>query len=462
MSGITKNEVSEYSDLGKVVTWFINLRWIAAAGVAAALLVAQFLIEYSLEYPLLYSLTAALFAANLFFCILKRRRRDTFTGRNQLAFQFHLQSSIDLAFLFALIYFTGFFQNPLIYYFVFHLMLASYIFQKRIVYIYLFSLVSLIAVTIPLQYYGIIPHFELSQFEENSRSYFADLPFRGFAFLSTIVIVTYLIINIKERIEERGHRVELELDRYKSLDRTKSQFILQVTHELRGPVAAIKGYHEMMLKGITGEISEKSEETLVRANNRTTNLLMIIDEMLDFAYMKSEDDVKLRSAQIDIASIVRENIDLFSTFARKKNVKLRCVAPKSLMLNTNRDLINIILGNLITNAIKYSLNGGTVSVGAEGGRGEIHLYVSDEGMGIEGEELERIFEEFYRTRRAREVEKDGTGLGLAIVQKAVNLLNGKVSVYSEMNGGTKMHIYLPLNQREKTEEGALHDKSVGN
>lgn len=318
------------------------------------------------------------------------------------------------------------------------------------------------AVAIPLEYFRVVPHFALNLSGNSLEDYYANVPFQGFALVSTITFATYLIVSIKERIEERGHRVELELDRYKGLDRVKSQFILQVTHELRGPVAAIKGYHEMMLKGITGDISEKTQNTLTRANKRTTNLLMIIDEMLDFAYMKSEDDVKLRSAQIDIASIVRENIDLFSTFARKKNVKLRCVAPKSLMLNTNRDLINIILGNLITNAIKYSLNGGTVSVGAEGGRGEIHLYVSDEGMGIEGEELERIFEEFYRTRRAREVEKDGTGLGLAIVQKAVNLLNGKVSVYSEMNGGTKMHIYLPLNQREKTEEGALHDKSVGN
>jgi signal transduction histidine kinase len=448
-----KIESVDYSDLGKVVKWFISLRWIAAAGVAAALLVAQFVVGYDLHYGLLYSITAALFAANLLFSILKYNRRNELLGRRQLAFQFHLQITLDLAFLFILIYFTGFFQNPLIYYFVFHLMLASFIFPKRIIYTYLISL---------LEYFRVIPHFGLDKSERVLEAYFRDLPFRGFALISTIGIATYLIVSIKERIEERGHRVELELDRYKSLDRAKSQFILQVTHELRGPVAAIKGYHEMMLKGITGDISDKTEHTLTRANKRTTNLLMIIDEMLDFAYMKSEDDVKAEFTRIDISDIVRENIDLFSNFARQKGIKLRSAAPKSLVLTTSRDLVNIILGNLITNAIKYSLDGGTIIVGAEEKNGNIHLHVSDEGMGIEPKELEKIFEEFYRTRRAREVENDGTGLGLAIVQKAVNLLNGKMSVYSELKKGTKMHILLPKKQREQIKEGALYGESAYN
>ena len=462
MSSAAKIESSDYSDLGKVIKWFIYLRWIAAAGVVAALLVAQFLIGYDLPYRLLYSLTVALFAANLIFSILKLSRGDKLLQRRELAFQFHLQISSDFVFLFLLIFFTGFFQNPLIYYFVFHLLLASFIFPKRTVYIYLFSLVAIMAVATPLEYFRIIPHYSLRVSGSGLEDYFSHLPFRGFALVSTIVIATYLIVSIKERIEERGQRVELELDRYKGLDRAKSQFILQVTHELRGPIAAIKGYHEMMLKGITGEIPDKTQSTLKRANRRTTNLLMMIDEMLDFAYMKSEDDVKRESTEIDVAEVVQYNMELFSTAAKQKEIKLRSVVPKSLITNTSRDLINIILGNLITNAIKYSLDSGTIIVGAEEEHGNIHLHVSDEGMGIEPDELEKIFEEFYRTRTARRIENDGTGLGLAIVQKAVNLLKGRMSVYSELGKGTKMHIYLPRTQGEHIEEGALHGESADN
>lgn len=441
-----KIESSGYFDLGKVITWFITLRWVAAAGVAVALVIGHYVFLFDLPYVLLYVVTGALFAANLAFSLLHAGRK--YELRRGIALQFHLQISSDFIFLFLLIYFTGYFQNPLIYYFIFHLMLASFIFPKRAVYIYLFSLVTVIVAVAIAEYLKILPHFALTLNGSNPEEYFSELLLRCFALVSTIVIATYLITSIKERIEERGEVVELELDRYKSLDRAKSQFILQVTHELRGPVAAIKGYHEMMLKGITGEIPERTQETLGKANRRTTNLLLIIDEMLDFAYMKSEDDVKKQSVDIDVGEVIGYNIDLFSALGREKKIRIETSIAKDLIIRSNRDFINIILGNLLTNAIKYSTHGGTVTVGAEEENSEVHIYVTDEGMGIEPAELEKIFEEFYRTRRARKVENDGTGLGLAIVQKAVSVLGGRVKVYSELQKGTRMHIYLPGNSEE--------------
>ena len=105
--------------------------------------------------------------------------------------------------------------------------------------------------------------------------------------------------------------------------------------------------------------------------------------------------------------------------------------------------MNIIFSNLISNAIKYSPAKTTVTVNAEKDKDKVHIMVKDEGIGIKSDELDRIFEEFYRTRRAREIIKDGTGLGLSIVQRAVEALNGKISVYSEEGKGTTFHIYLP-------------------
>ena len=124
------------------------------------------------------------------------------------------------------------------------------------------------------------------------------------------------------------------------------------------------------------------------------------------------------------------------------------------MVKASRDLLDIILGNLITNAIKYSSPNTTVSVNAEEENGEAHLMVKDEGMGIAPEELAKVFDEFHRTRRARKIEQDGTGLGLSIVQKAVNMLNGKVTVYSEVEKGTSFHIYLPRD-RQTAENNAV-------
>jgi signal transduction histidine kinase len=129
--------------------------------------------------------------------------------------------------------------------------------------------------------------------------------------------------------------------------------------------------------------------------------------------------------------------------ARAKGIRLVANAPRGLMLLANRDLVRIILGNLTSNAIRYSPAGSTVTVTAEDEGGAIHLVVRDEGMGIEAEELEKVFEEFYRTRRAREREKDGTGLGLAITKRAVEALDGRMQVHSEVDRGSAFHVFLP-------------------
>ena len=264
------------------------------------------------------------------------------------------------------------------------------------------------------------------------------------ALVVTLGIVGYLITTIKAKIEERGNRVELELDRYKSLDRAKSNFILQVTHELRGPVAAVKGYHEMILKGITGDITEKTAGMLGRADHRTRNLLNIIDEMIDFAYMKSEDEIEYDTTEVALLEVLKYNADLFTTMAKAKKIGIHVSADKELSVGANRDLLNMILGNLITNAIKYSPESSRIDMSADEEDGYVHIEVRDQGMGIEQSEFERVFEEFYRTRMAREVERDGTGLGLSIVQKAINLLGGSLALHSEVGRGTTFHIRLPI------------------
>ena len=267
--------------------------------------------------------------------------------------------------------------------------------------------------------------------------------YKTFGLSSTLIISAYLIITTKKRIEEKGKKNEIELNRYKSLDKIKSNFILQVTHELRGPIAALMGYHEMIMKGVTGRINQKTEEAIHKTNRRTGNLLHIIDEMIDYAYMKSEEDIKYEKTRIQLKSMIECNLDLVLNQAKDRGINLLSNCSKDLMVLANRDLLNIFLNNLLNNSIKYSSKESTITVNASADNDKIHLLIKDEGMGIEPSELVNIFEEFYRTRRAREIEKDGTGLGLPIVKRAVERMNGKISVYSEVRKGITFHIYLP-------------------
>ena len=368
---------------------------------------------------------------------------------------FNVQIFCDYGILFSLIYFTGFLENPFSYYFVFHVMLTSFIFSSAVVITYVSILTVVFGGLLIAKYYQVILHYPQNIFINSS--YNEIIFFKVIGLCSTLIISAYLITSIKKHIEEKGKRIEIELDRYKSLDKTKSNFILQVTHELRGPIAALMGFHEMIIKGVTGKINQKTEEVIHKANRRTENLLNIIDEMIDYAYMKSEVEVNYENNRVQLKSIIGYNLDLILNQAKEKEINLISNCSKDLMVLANRDLLNIVFNNLLTNSIKYSSKGTTITVNASADNGKIHFLIRDEGMGIEPSELVDIFEEFYRTRKARKVEKDGTGLGLPIVKRAVERMNGSISLYSEVGKGTTFHVYLPQYVPEKINNGVKNE-----
>ncbi len=444
MRSKSKIESYEHTDLNKVIKWFINLRWIACFGVLIVLLFVNFKYNINIPYSILYSLNVILLLLNLLFFIFFSMIKKQNISRKDMSIFFNIQVCCDYIMLFLLIYFTGFLENPFSYYFVFHIMLTSFIFSNSNIYIYCCILIFGTIGVAFAEYFNFIPHFFLNMTTISTSTYYDLILIRVFGLCSTLIITTYLIISIKTRIKERGKKVEIELNQYKSLDKVKSNFILQVTHELRGPLAALKGYYEMVIKGITGKIGDKTKVTLQKANQRAENLITIIDEMIDYAYMKSEDEIKFDKTEINIKDIINANVDIFINRANQKNINFIVSSQKGLKLFINRDLLNIILSNLITNAIKYSLNGSKIIINADEQNNKIHFLVKDFGIGINPEELNNIFDEFYRTRKAREMERDGTGLGLSIIKKAVDALNGTVNVYSEVDEGTSFHIYIPI------------------
>ena len=452
-ASVGKIESEKHADLTGILTWFVLLRWIAIGGVTGAIVITRFASEYKLAYGPVVFVSALLLTCNTiysyYFFVAKR---SVLSPRQMTAF-FHIQTIGDYLFLFLLVYFTGFVSNPFVYFFVFHIVLTSLIFPRRIVILYALSLIVVFAGTAIAVERNVLPFYSLFKLSliDIERSEYLDI--QTIALVVTLGIVGYLITSIKAKIEERGNRVELELDRYRSLDRAKSNFILQVTHELRGPVAAVKGYHEMILKGITGDITEKTAGMLGRADHRTRNLLNIIDEMIDFAYMKSEDEIEYDTMDIGLLDVLKYNADLFATMAKAKQIGIHVSAAKDLSVKANRDLLNMILGNLVTNAIKYSPESSRIDISAHLADEQVHISVTDQGMGIEQNDFEQVFEEFYRTRSAREIERDGTGLGLSIVQKAIGLLGGSLALNSEVGHGTTFHIRIPI----KAQSGGQQD-----
>lgn len=442
MSLASKLDVSEYSTLNRVVRWFIALRWIACGGVFAVLAGLLLLAPRQTPLAVLFLLNGILLVLNLGYFLYFRVMRKGKLAQEELAVFLTIQVISDYALLFLLTYFTGFLDNPLVFFFVFHILLTAYLFRADVAFLYAGALIAVFACGLAAEYLGLLPPhppFPVGGLAGSAE----QMMLRAVGLGATLLISAYLMTSIKRRIEEKGRRVAIELDRYKTLDRIKSSFILQVTHELRGPLAAINGYHEMIARGITGASTPRTLETIEKASRRTDNLLTMIDEMIDYAYMTSEEQPRLECTTVRMGEIIQDSLEALSNLADSKGIGFETHCPPDLQLTANRDLLRIILGNLVSNALKYSPEGTTLTVTAGTEGREVCLVVRDQGIGIAREELDSIFEEFYRARRARELERDGTGLGLSILKKAVERLGGRISVTSEVDKGSAFYVYLP-------------------
>ncbi len=231
------------------------------------------------------------------------------------------------------------------------------------------------------------------------------------------------------------------------LDHQKSKFVLTVTHELRSPVSVIRSLLRTMKAGYTGSLSDEQRDMVERALRRADFLQTLIDDLLDLAAGKS--DLELTAEQVEVAldRSIERAIKQFEVPAQEKQIGLefRCEdsATHWTVLATNEG-IDRIIGNLISNAIKYTPAGGHVRVGLKCVDREALIQIADSGIGIPEASLPHLFEEFYRAPNAKAIQKEGTGLGLAITRDLVVRYGGRITVESKLGEGTTFTVILPL------------------
>jgi len=229
----------------------------------------------------------------------------------------------------------------------------------------------------------------------------------------------------------------------KELDKMKSEFIAMVAHELRAPIASVEQQLNVILNGMAGEVTEKQEKLLSRAKERTHGLLTLIKDLLDLSKIEAGKMVQYKEP-LSLQEVISKVIDLMRAEAEAKKLDLQFSAPPTTpLINADRNSMEGIFTNLISNAIKYTPEGGKVQVtlGEEGGF--VKAAVSDTGIGIKKEDLPRIFDKFFRVKSPETREIIGTGLGLSIVKNIVDAHLGSISVESEEGGGTTFTVLLP-------------------
>jgi signal transduction histidine kinase len=226
-------------------------------------------------------------------------------------------------------------------------------------------------------------------------------------------------------------------------DRAKSDFVRMITHEFRSPLSAVQSMLRLLELGIVEPLGEKQRDLVERSQRRVSHLLALVNDLLELAAGKMQ-PLQSEKQKVDLSNILAKVSEIMQPRAVEKGLRYAVdVETEPLLLAGFEDSLERMIMNLISNAVKYTPSGGTVSVKAGCEHGEIALEVSDTGIGIPEEAMSRIFSEFYRAKNAKSTNVDGTGLGLVIVKDVVEQHGGRISVRSRVGEGTTFTISLP-------------------
>jgi signal transduction histidine kinase len=252
---------------------------------------------------------------------------------------------------------------------------------------------------------------------------------------------------LERKVAERTQELTIANEKLGEASQLKSQFLANVNHELRTPMSAIIGYARLILRATEGQISRLQRENLEDLLRNAERLLNQIDSLLEFSKIEAG-KMALHVEPVKVNEVVQRAISTIEPTLNGAHVRIvREIGSDLPVLNTDREKLGQIVLNLLDNAVKFTERG-EVKIVASQQNGSLRLVVSDTGIGIEKEDLNKIFEEFHRGDSSSTENYRGTGLGLAIVKQFVHLLGGDVTVESEVGKGSTFTVNLPLEYGE--------------
>ena len=239
-----------------------------------------------------------------------------------------------------------------------------------------------------------------------------------------------------------------DVTHFKELDEMKTSFVNLVSHELRSPLGAVKLQLSVINDGVAGELNEKQQHLISRAQLKLEGLLELVNDLLDVAKMEAGQR-HLEQTPLHLEEVLAEVVELLKARAEHQKISLVLSMPPDLpAICADRRGMEEIFTNLVSNAINYSPDGGEVKISAQPRGQYLEVRVSDHGVGIAPEDIEKIFTKFYRAKDPKTRHIVGTGLGLAIVQAMVEAHHGNIEVESQVGAGTTFKILLPIGPGE--------------
>lgn len=254
-----------------------------------------------------------------------------------------------------------------------------------------------------------------------------------------------LLFDRNQQIELQKQQIEVQNLKMIEVLQLKSQFLATISHELRTPMNAIIGFSQLLLRPKCGIISKPQKDMVERILNNGKNLLMLLNEVLDYSKLQAG-KLDLKLEVFDIAKLAKTTVAQMHSLADAKKLPVEIdISLQNPILYNDSLRIRQILSKLISNAIKFTDNGSIQVIITDNSTNNVDLAVEDTGIGISADNIKYIFEPFRQLDQGINRKFEGTGLGLSTVKALVNMMNGQISVESELGKGTLFRIKLPRN-----------------
>lgn len=428
--------------------WFIAMRFYAVAGVAAALLVSRFVFHITrINYPWLWGLVFVLLGVNILYTVLHRYEilniAPGLPGEaGRLSAFFAIQYAVDLIILTFILHFSGGVANPFFLYYFFHIVLASILLSKRASYLAAGFAVMLFSLTVLLESSGFVRHYRLFSFSVHSDHLFTAGILVAFA--SAVFITVYLSAAVTAHLRAYRQQAIDAIQEKAKIEMEKSHFLDVVAHDLKSPLAAIETSILSLLEAYGKEYNEDTRETLERIPKRTRDLIRFVQNLTDFTKIRNAGEFRTRFKPLHFLPIVTSTVEMYMDQVLDKNITMTVQAEPVLpRIMGSGEHLERLVGNLISNAIRYTPAGGSVNVKLGVDEDDLVLTVADSGIGIPDAELPRVFDEFFRASNARKATDSGTGLGLPIARYIAEKHNGSMTANSVEGEGTIFTVRIP-------------------
>jgi len=438
-------------DLHHRLDLFVSHRWLATAVVLVSPEASRWFLGITLDAGAIRLVALAMALYNAVFAWMLRGPSPTegevvSTRSKTIA---HLQIAVDLIALTTLVHLTGGVTSPLAFFYSFHVIIASMLLGRKQSVAHTVLAVLLYDAAVSAEFAGVLTHYPFYTLDDHA---FEPVFFvtRIAAFSSGMLILSYFATSISGRLRKRerevvalSQRLEATNTDLKRLNSLKTDFLATTSHDLKSPLAAVRGQLDLLAAGIPGPINEKQLYFIDKARTRIDGQVKLINELLDITSIETGAGMG-EKVVVSPSAFVQPAAAEAQEEARSKGLQFFlamadplpevCVVPARM---------GQVLSNLLGNAMKFTDEGGRIDLNVSADQDCVRFEVRDSGIGISDDEVGRIFDDFFRSRRNESRRRGGSGLGLSIVKRLVEFHEGHISVTSEPGRGSTFTVTIP-------------------